>query len=394
MAPISGSGSNPNVNQPPPAPTPSSVSPTSPPRQSGVGQGSSVQNRSQPDPNSNDTDTQDASQQGAREGTPTDLATIPRSVVQQAIQNAQATGSTVAQVVTPDGEVLLFPLSLLQSLGFPVGTSQTPSVGGYANAPSPSQIQNPSGTGGANPQAQPGYPSTGGTLRQGLYGGPTGGGGGYNPTATAGGGYAPSAGYGYGSPAGSSYAGSSYGYGNYGGMSQNQFMWDLMVGSGVRDQANVDRSNMRKAEQQLTQKMKIVLLQILMGDITGAIRTIINESEKQNRMFNRIILNQLEKVRQTKSKILLEMGRNKPPQAHDNTNDPAGQARDQNKQAKYTQWVSVTTQYLSEVQQTEREIMDVMSEARKNINDLWEAYSGIKEAEARTTRTVIQSFRG
>jgi len=118
------------------------------------------------------------------------------------------------------------------------------------------------------------------------------------------------------------------------------------------------------------------------------------ESERLNKMFNKMIVKQLEKVREAKSKILTAMGRTPPPRAHDNTNNPQGAANDQNKQAKYTQWVSVTTQLMSEVQQTERELMDVLSEGRRNINDLWEAYSGMKEAEARTTRTVIQSFRG
>ena len=135
------------------------------------------------------------------------------------------------------------------------------------------------------------------------------------------------------------------------------------------------------------------MFMIMMGDVVGAVRSMVFESERQNRMFNRLLVKQLNKVRQSKSKVLMAMARKPPPTAHNNTNNPQGAANDQNKQAKYTQWVSVTTQLMSELQNTERQLTDLLSEGRRNINEMWEAYSGMKEAEARTTRTVIQSFR-
>jgi len=179
----------------------------------------------------------------------------------------------------------------------------------------------------------------------------------------------------------------------YGGMSQNQFMWDTLVGGQMRDNIYAQRQQVRQTESQMKVKMNMIMFMIMMGDVVGAVRAMTFESERQNRVFNRLLVTQLDKVRQAKSKVLLAMAQKPPPTAHNNTNNPQGAANDQNAQAKYTQWVSVTTQLMSELQNTERQLMDLMSEARRNIDQSWEAYSGMKEADARTTRTVIQSFR-
>jgi hypothetical protein len=93
------------------------------------------------------------------------------------------------------------------------------------------------------------------------------------------------------------------------------------------------------------------------------------------------LVKRLDRVREAKSKVLLVLGRDR----------PAAVSRGQ---AKYTQWVSITTQLLSEVQQTERALLDLLKASGRDVQELWEAYSGLKEAETRTTRTLIQAFRG
>jgi len=238
------------------------------------------------------------------------------------------------------------------------------------------------------PPYQGGQTGGGGSTIHYGYAGPGGPGAGGNTTYAnyTGGGYGGGyGGYGYSGSGVGGYGGSGYGSGS---------LYDIMIGQSQRDDVYAQRSQMRKTEQEMRMKMTKIMFMILMGDVVGAVREMVFESERQNRLFNRTLVQQLDKVREAKSKILLAMGRKQPPRAHDNTNDPAGAARDQNRQAKYTQWVSVTTQLMSEVQQTERELLDLLSEGRRNIDQLWEAYSGLKEADARTTRTVIQAFRG
>ncbi|MBL7685648.1 MAG: hypothetical protein JNK65_06415 [Deltaproteobacteria bacterium] len=292
------------------------------------------------------------------QGSAQQLKSIPQAARQDLLQQAQMFG--YAEVTLPNGQTVWFSSNQVFS---EFGTPQQKAMSGSANLPGPKQ-----------PQMQGPQGNTGG---RGSIVGP----GGSEEFIGNNAGYA-NMGNGYGG-----------GYGNYGGMSQNQFMWDMMVGGQQKSENYAMMSNMRKAEHQLKIKMRMIMFLVMMGDVVGAMRQMVFESEKMNRMFNRTLVKQLNRVRQAKSKILMAMGRKRPPTAHDNTNNAAGAARDQNKQAKYTQWVSVTTQLMSEVQQTERELMDLMSEARRNINELWESYSGFKEAEARTTRTVIQAFR-
>jgi hypothetical protein len=284
----------------------------------------------------------------------------------QAAQNAFNMGMNYFEFMLPNGTMVWFsPAEVMSAFGSP----QQQAMSSQGNVP-----------------PYPGGQQQGGgsTIRAG-YTGPGGG----NTT------YANYTGPGYGGGYGGSGSG-GYGTGGYGGYGSygSGSLYDMLIGSSQRNDAYAQRSQMRKTEQEMRIKMTSLMFQILMGDVTGAMREMIFESEKQNRMFNRTLVKQLDKVRESKSKILLAMGRKSPPRAHDNTNDPAGAARDQNRQAKYTQWVSVTTQLMSEVQQTERELLDLLSEGRRNIDQLWEAYSGLKEADSRTTRTVIQAFRG
>jgi len=247
-----------------------------------------------------------------------------------------------------------------------------------------SQQQMMAKMGSAPSQQQYNYQGQGGNNSGRMYmTGPGGGNqGGYMEMGGPGGGYPYGGGYGGG-----------WGGGGLGGYGSGP-LYDMMFGGAQRDEMYAMRRQIRKTEHQMRYKMRMIMFMILMGDVTGAMRAMIFESERMNRMFNRTLVKQLNRVREAKAKILKAMGSKRPPRAHDNTNDPAGAARDQNRQAKYTQWVSVTTQLMSEVQQTERELLDLLSEGRRNINELWEAYSGLKEAEARTTRTLIQGFRG
>jgi hypothetical protein len=101
----------------------------------------------------------------------------------------------------------------------------------------------------------------------------------------------------------------------------------------------------------------------------------------------------LNQVREARETIIQNFANQEPPHAYAGE-DPAGAARSQDKQSKYTQYVQMSTQLMSEFQNTERELVDLLTEGRRNIDTFWESYSGMKESEVRTTRTVIDSFRG
>jgi len=123
------------------------------------------------------------------------------------------------------------------------------------------------------------------------------------------------------------------------------------------------------------------------------VQQLVLQVERQSGMFNRLLVKKLGRVREAKTKVLLSIGRKQPPRAHDSPHSPAGAARDQNVQTRHTQWISVSTQLMSEIQQSERELLDLLQEARRNTNELWEAYANLKEAEARTTRAIMSGSR-
>jgi hypothetical protein len=182
-------------------------------------------------------------------------------------------------------------------------------------------------------------------------------------------------------------------WGGYGGFGSGGNLYDLLIGNKAKDDVYASRQTVRKAERELQVKMRILMLMILMGDVAGAVRYMAFEAERQNRLFNRFLNKQLGKLREGKSKILLALGRKMPPKAHDTTNNPQAAEADRLAQQKYTSWTSVTTQLLSEMQQGEREIGDLLTQGRQHIDRMWETYKSLKEAEARTDRTVSQSFR-
>ncbi|MFO1518567.1 MAG: hypothetical protein U1F57_02715 [bacterium] len=163
------------------------------------------------------------------------------------------------------------------------------------------------------------------------------------------------------------------GYGGYGynGMNQNQLSWIRWSGRQQRDGINTARSQIRKYEQEMKVKMSADHVHDPHGRRARRHAKYLRSTENPE-LLTPTELSAESSMRAAKSKILDGDGRKRPPTAHDNTNDPAGAARDQNKQAKYTQWVSVTTQLMSEVQQTERELLDLLERrSTQTVNDLW-----------------------
>ncbi len=131
----------------------------------------------------------------------------------------------------------------------------------------------------------------------------------------------------------------------------------------------------------------LITLLILQGDVVGAMRAQIRTSERQNRKVNRLLLQKLDQVRKARSSVIRDFARTKPPHAYAGKN-PATAARAQDRSSRYTQFVQMSTQLMSELQNTERELLDQLEGSRRALNELWEAYAGLREAEFRTTRRV------
>jgi len=176
--------------------------------------------------------------------------------------------------------------------------------------------------------------------------------------------------------------------------SQNQMLWDLLIENPKKDEVYAKRSTMRKVEKELRVKMHKMMFLILIGDVEKAVREMLVESERMGRLFNRMLVKNLNLVREGKTKILLALGRKRPPEAHNNTGNEAAAKEDQNKSMRYNQWTTVTSQLLSTVEQSEREIMDLLREGKQHMDRMWETYRGLREAEDRASRTTYQSFKG
>jgi len=96
------------------------------------------------------------------------------------------------------------------------------------------------------------------------------------------------------------------------------------------------------------------------------------------------------KLRDGKSKILLALGRKPPPQG---SGDPQAADADRKAQMKYTSWTTVTTQLMGDLQQSEQQMNDFMTQGRQHTDQMWDLYQKVKQQEVRTDRSVSESFR-
>ncbi len=136
-------------------------------------------------------------------------------------------------------------------------------------------------------------------------------------------------------------------------------------------------------------KIHMILLQIMMGDVIGALRSYAVVTDRDMREFSRTMLEKLDQVQEARSTIIRNFARTKPPRAYAGQ-DPQTAARAQDKSQRYTQFVQMSTQLMSELQNTERELVDALQTMHRDLDNLWQAYASIRNEEVRTNEKVIQ----
>lgn len=128
------------------------------------------------------------------------------------------------------------------------------------------------------------------------------------------------------------------------------------------------------------QKVKIhmILLQIIMGDVIGALRSYATLTDRDMRQFTKLIVGKLDRVQRARSQVIRNFARTKPPRAYAGQN-PQTAARTQDKSTRYTKFVQMSTQLMSELQNTERELMDALQTMQRDLDELWQSYASMRD---------------
>ena len=133
---------------------------------------------------------------------------------------------------------------------------------------------------------------------------------------------------------------------------------------------------------------RAVLSLILMGDITGALREYARNSDRDMRRFTRSIVNQLEKVRNARARVIRNFARTAPPRSYAGS-DPNSAARAQDRGQRYTQFVQLSAQLMSEMQNTERELVDALQTTNRDLDNFWQSYASFRDEAFRTNERVM-----
>ncbi|HCU25828.1 MAG TPA: hypothetical protein DF383_12490 [Deltaproteobacteria bacterium] len=155
----------------------------------------------------------------------------------------------------------------------------------------------------------------------------------------------------------------------------------------VQDAKDMARG-MKKNEQEAKVKMHMILLQIMMGDIAGALRSYAVLMDRDLRQFTRLLVKKLDGVRKARSMVIRNFARTKPPRAYSGQN-PQTAARAQDKSARYTQFVQMSTQLMNELQNTERELTDALQSQFRNAETFWQTVATFRDETFRTNDRVM-----
>jgi hypothetical protein len=135
-------------------------------------------------------------------------------------------------------------------------------------------------------------------------------------------------------------------------------------------------------------RVRVVLSLILMGDIAGALREYARKTDANMRQFSRPIVEKLDKLSLARARVIRKFATTKPPRAYGGS-DPQQAARAQDKAARYTQWVQLSTQVMNELQNTERELMDALQTMHRDLEDFWQSYASLRDQVFRTNERVM-----
>lgn len=135
-------------------------------------------------------------------------------------------------------------------------------------------------------------------------------------------------------------------------------------------------------------QIRLITSIIMMGDIVGALRSYAMLVDRQSQQYNRKVVQELASVQKARSTVIQNFARSKPPRAYAGK-DPSQAARAQDRSARYTQFVQINTQLINELQSSSRELMDSLQTMRRDVDELWQAYSSLRDQDFRTNERIM-----
>lgn len=139
------------------------------------------------------------------------------------------------------------------------------------------------------------------------------------------------------------------------------------------------------------QKIKIhmILLQVMMEDVTGALRSYAVVMDRDLGSISDDLVQTLEEVRRARARVIRNFAHQKPPRAYAG-DDPGAAARAQDRAQRYTQFVQLSTQLMGELEASERELVDVLQTMKRDADSFWQAYSSMRDEESGTRARIMR----
>lgn len=173
-------------------------------------------------------------------------------------------------------------------------------------------------------------------------------------------------------------------YQSFGNNYLEQYFQDQQMYNDAQDMAR----NAKKQGKEQMVKLHMILLLIMMGDITGALRAYTALMDRDFRAFSRQVLKKLGLVRRARARVVRNFAGHGPPRAYAGEN-PQSAARAQDRAQRYTQFVQLSTQAMGELQNAERELVDILQTMKRDLDNHWQAYASMRDNEFRTAERLM-----
>ena len=172
----------------------------------------------------------------------------------------------------------------------------------------------------------------------------------------------------------------SYGSANY--------LQQYLLQNQMSQQTQQNAADSKKSQQQEMVKIHKILLMIMMGDVTGALREYNVIMDRDLRMFSRQIVDKLGQVRRARARVVMNFASEQAPRAYAGS-DPNAAARAQEQSQRYTQYVQLATQAMGELQTTERNLVDALGTMKRDLDNMWQSYASMRDADARVSERLM-----
>lgn len=133
----------------------------------------------------------------------------------------------------------------------------------------------------------------------------------------------------------------------------------------------------------------LILQLIMMGDVVGALRSYTTLMDRDQRAFSQQLIEKLEQVERARARVIRNFAQQKPPRAYAGEN-PQAAARAQDRAQRYTQYVQLSAQLMSELQTSERELVDILQTMKRDLDNVWQSYASMRDNDFRTSERIMR----